>query len=102
MKKYNKLVRDKIPEIISAKGKVAFTHIADGGEYFDKLKDKLREEVDEFISEPSCEELADVLEVVEAIAYHKGYDRKEIERVKVRKRNGRGGFRERIILERVG
>jgi predicted house-cleaning noncanonical NTP pyrophosphatase (MazG superfamily) len=61
--KYNKVVRDKIPEIIEADNCNLKTHIANEEEYWEKLKEKLNEEVQEFIKEDTKEELADILEV---------------------------------------
>ncbi|MBT7706701.1 nucleoside triphosphate pyrophosphohydrolase [archaeon] len=61
---YNKLVRDKIPEIIAGNGDTAATHIATDEEYRGKLREKLQEEVNEFLEELDNGELADILEVV--------------------------------------
>ena len=97
--KHDKLVRDKIPEIIRQKGDVPITHIADNEEYLEKLKKKLREEVDEFLEEISKEELADILEVIYAICDFMNVDREELESLRKKKAEERGGFRERIILD---
>ncbi len=101
MTEYNKLVRDKIPEIAKSKGQKAVIHTAGDKEYRRQLLAKLQEEVQEFSQEPSLEELADVLEVINAIIDFQGYDRDRLERVRQKKHTERGGFRERIILERV-
>lgn len=97
--KYNKLVRDKIPEIIKQKGGTPITHIADDSEYWQKLKQKLREEVAEFIEAESAEELADVLEVLEAVSEHKKFDPSEITGIKNKKAKERGKFKNKIILD---
>lgn len=97
--KYNKLVRDKIPEIIRKKGEIPVMHIADDGEYQRKLKEKLKEEVDEYIKNPEEHELADILEVIYAICDSKKIDRKTLELVRKKKAEERGGFKERIILD---
>lgn len=97
--KYNKLVRDKIPEIIKQKGDVPITHIADDEEYRKKLKEKLKEEVDEFLKENSKEELADILEVVCAICDFMNVDKEELESLRKKKAEERGGFKDRIILD---
>jgi len=101
MVKYNKLVRDKIPEIIKEKGKVSQTHIANDKEYWEKLKEKLTEETNEFFKENNEEELADILEVIEAICKFKRYNKKKIEEIKKEKANKRGGFDKKIILDEV-
>jgi predicted house-cleaning noncanonical NTP pyrophosphatase (MazG superfamily) len=72
--RYNKLVRDKIPEIIKEKGGVSVTHVADEAEYWQKLKEKLQEEVSEFLKDENVEELAGVVEVIEAIVAFKQFD----------------------------
>jgi predicted house-cleaning noncanonical NTP pyrophosphatase (MazG superfamily) len=97
--KYNKLVRDKIPEIIKKKGGNPITHIADEAEYWEKLKEKLLEEIAEFKEDESPEEFADLLEVVYAIADYKGFNLEEIEKIREKKAEERGGFKDRIILD---
>ena len=97
--KYNKLVRDNIPEIIKAKGETPVTHIADDAEYWQKLKEKLQEEVDEFLKDETIGEIADILEVLDAIGDYKGFDKREVEEVKEKKANERGKFMKRIILD---
>ena len=99
----NKLVRDKIPEIIESQGKIATTKIAKNEEeYYKYLKNKLLEEVNEFIeateSKHIIEELADVLEVLDAIYDFNKIDKKIIQEVKTKKFNERGGFKKKIIL----
>lgn len=97
--KYNKLVRDNIPEIIRAKGETPTTHIADDAEYWQKLKEKLQEEVDEFLKDESMGEIADILEVLDAMYDVKGFDKREVEEVKEKKASERGKFAQRIILD---
>ncbi len=97
--KYDKLVRDNIPEYIRNKGGTPVYHIASEREYWKKLKEKLSEEVQEFQTDESIEELADLFEVLDAIAEYKGFDRNAIEKVKNEKAEERGRFRDRIILE---
>ncbi|MFA6447134.1 MAG: nucleoside triphosphate pyrophosphohydrolase [Patescibacteria group bacterium] len=96
---YNKLVRDKIPDIILARGVMPKTHIADETEYWQKLKEKLTEEVDEFKSDESIAEIADIMEVINTICEHKGFDKAQIETLRAEKAKNRGGFKDRIILE---
>jgi predicted house-cleaning noncanonical NTP pyrophosphatase (MazG superfamily) len=99
MAKYDKLVRDRIPEIIRKKGTEPKTHIAGDDEYWRKLKDKLGEEVKEFLASESAEEIADILEVLEAICERKGYRMDEVMRLKSVKVVQRGAFKDKIILE---
>lgn len=94
-----KLVRDRIPEIIRANGEEPISYRADPGEYRRRLREKLVEEVDEFLAaDDSLEELADVLEVVYAIAADLGTDEALLDRIREDKANKRGRFAERIVL----
>ncbi|MFP4514738.1 MAG: phosphoribosyl-ATP pyrophosphohydrolase [Parcubacteria group bacterium] len=98
--KYDKLVRDKIPQIIKDKGSIPLTHIADDSEYWVKLKAKLQEEVNEVLEDSNIdEELADVLEVIHAMLAFRGIKFEELEQIMLKKREKRGGFKNKIILE---
>ena len=101
MKVYNKLVRDKIPEIIEADGKVCRTHILSNEEYIAALEVKLNEEVAEYQSDKNLEEMADVLEVLQAICIARGYSLEELEALRAKKASKRGGFADKIFLEYV-
>jgi len=94
-----KLVRDRIPEIIRKSGKTPVTHVASDDEYWQKLKEKLQEEVSEFFEDSNKEELADIREVLKAICEFKGFDDKEMEALRKKKATERGGFKDRIILD---
>ncbi len=99
MTRYDKLVRDKIPEIVRARGGQPKTHIAGQAEYWLKLKAKLGEEVAEFAASEAIEELADIWEVIDAIIEHKKFTTAEVAAAKAQKLAERGGFKRRIILE---
>lgn len=99
--KYDKLVRDKIPEIIKQKGEIPTTHVADDEEYWQKLKEKLKEEVDEFLKTGSEEELADILELIYAICDFKKIDKQTLELLRKKKAEKRGGFKDKIILDEI-
>jgi predicted house-cleaning noncanonical NTP pyrophosphatase (MazG superfamily) len=99
MTKYNKLVRDAIPDIVKSKGENCSFHVADDEEYEEKLFEKLGEEVAEVQKDRNAEEIADLLEVIDAVIDYKKIDRIEVERVKKEKFEKRGGFSKRIILD---
>ena len=101
MKIYNKLVRDKIPELIESDGKKCVTHILSEKEYIAALETKLDEEIAEHRTDKNLEEMADVLEVLRAICIARGYTLEELEQLRAKKAAERGGFEERIFLEYV-
>lgn len=98
---YNKLVRDKIPQIIREQGKTCTIRVLDEMEYICLLEKKLQEELDEYLESRSTEELADLLEVMMAVAKVSGNDWEVIEQLRVQKRQARGGFDDRIALLEV-
>lgn len=99
---YNKLVRDLIPQVIKSKGKVCRTRILDEEEYKRELIIKLKEESNEYFSaqntEESLEELADILEVIRALAAVHGATWEQIEALREKKAESRGGFQDRVYL----
>lgn len=98
---YTKLVRDKIPDIIESEGKGTITTILEKDEYYKALVTKLHEEVQEFTESDSIEEIADILEVINAILAAKGVTNEQISMIQERKRTERGGFEKRIMLLEV-
>jgi len=98
---YNKLVRDKIPEIIHASGKSCEVEILSDEAYVKKLEEKLCEELSEYQKDQNIEELADLLEVLFALVKAKGYSLEELDHVRVEKQKSRGGFEEKILLKSV-
>ena len=99
--KYNKLIRNKIPEIIKSSGKNSITHIASDKEYWKSLKEKLKEEVIEFEKDSNEEEFSDILEVLEAIKEFKNFNQDNIKHIKEKKALEKGKFKEKIILDEV-
>ena len=97
MTHYNKLVRDKIPEILDSKGIGYEKRIANEEEYKTELIKKLLEEAQEFSEDSSSEELADVIEVVLNLKTLPCYQ--DVEEVRENKKTERGGFEKRIILK---
>lgn len=95
---YNKLVRDKIPEIIAQQGESANIRVLSDKEYTAALEQKLDEETREFHKERNLEELADILEVVYALADDLGCTKEDLLQVYNQKHEKRGGFQSRIFL----
>ena len=101
MKVYNKLVRDKIPEIILKSSRKPITSVLDKDNYKKELDKKLQEELQEYLKDDNVEELADLVEVVYAILDFKNVTIQKFERIRNEKVSQRGAFKDRIFLERV-
>ena len=102
MKIFNKLVRDKIPEKIEENGEVCKIKILSDEDYKIELNKKLQEEINEYFqadNENKLEELADVQEVLNAIVLANGYSQEDLENVRMKKFQKRGGFEKKIFLE---
>ena len=97
----SKLVRDKIPQIIEESGKTPQTHIADPEEYYTALQQKLKEEIEEYSVNDDVEELADILEVIRAIANAKQLNWNDLEKIRTDKAQKNGSFHKRIILDDI-
>ena len=101
MKKYNKLVRDKIPEIIEADGKKCEIEIASKQEHYNLLKQKLIEETEEFLEDENLDKLADIMEVLFALAENLGYKEVELVNERQKKKESYGAFKEKVVLRKV-
>ena len=99
--KYNKLVRDRIPEIIESNGKKCVYSTLSDEEYLAMLDAKLNEELVEYQESKSMEELADLLEVIRAVAAARGSSIEEVEAIRRDKADKRGGFEKKILLSEV-
>jgi predicted house-cleaning noncanonical NTP pyrophosphatase (MazG superfamily) len=93
-----KLVRDRIPDIIRASGRTPRTRVADPSEHAGLLRAKLSEEVAEYMASGDPSELADILEVVHALAALDGLTPAALERLRAEKATERGGFTQRHVL----
>ena len=98
---YYKLIRDKIPEIIEAQGKICVTEILSDAQYLKMVDAKLDEELAEYHKDQNIEELADLLEVIYAAAAARGCTKEQLERVRAEKERKRGAFRKKILLREV-
>jgi predicted house-cleaning noncanonical NTP pyrophosphatase (MazG superfamily) len=105
MPTYNKLIRDKIPQIIDTEGKSYTLRTLSNEEYVVELKTKLGEELKEYLSTDddtnAVEELADLLELVQTLATVHGASPQELEEVRRKKADKRGGFQEKLFLVEV-
>lgn len=98
---YNKLVRDRIPQIIEEAGKRCETEVLSNERYLEMLDKKLDEEFAEYQTEKKIEELADLLEVVYAVAEARGCPVAELEQIRTEKKEKRGAFDKKIFLIKV-
>ena len=101
IKRYNKLVRDRIPEIIESSGRTCVTEILSDEDYLKMLDAKLDEELAEYHADQNIEELADIMEVIRACAVARGYTLEQLEQVRAEKVAERGGFTKKILLKKV-
>ncbi len=105
MPTYNKLVRDRIPHIINDSGKKPITKILNQEEYITELRKKSEEELQEYLSaktnEESLEELADLLEIIYALAKVHDSSIEEVENIRIEKAAKRGGFSDKVYLIEV-
>jgi len=97
-KQYNKLIRDRIPEVLDAAGKEYKLRKLKDKEFLDYLNKKLTEEYNEYLESGQVEELADIIEVICAIAEHKKVSVKELEKIRLDKSKKRGTFEKRLLL----
>ena len=95
---YNKAIRDKIPEIIQKDGHSCNLKTLSNEEFLEHLEKKLLEEVTEYQNDKNPEELADILEVIYRIAQLKGVSKEELEKIRIKKSEERGGFDKNLFL----
>ena len=95
---YNKAIRDKIPEIIRESGKKCNIQTLSDEKFIIEIEKKLSEEVTEYQNDKNPEELADILEVIYAIAQLKGISKDELEKIRVKKLEDKGGFTKNLFL----
>ena len=98
---YNKLIRDNNVKIMEDKGCKVTYEILDDKRYGEELDKKLKEEVEEYLADYSVEEMADVMEVIYALLEYRGTSMEEVEQVRIKKRNRKGAFKNKIFLKDV-
>lgn len=99
--KYDKAIRDRIPEVIQADGKECFVEQVSAEEFLRRLITKLGEEAAECQATPGLEELADIVEVVRAVVGYLGHTWADLEQVRLVKVGERGAFEKRLVLKGV-
>ena len=98
MTKFNKAIRDKIPEIIQKDGHTCNIQTLSDEKFIIEIEKKLSEEVTEYQNDKNPEELADILEVIYAIAQLKGISKEELEKIRIKKLQDKGGFEKNLFL----
>lgn len=101
MKVYDKLVRDRIPEIIESSGNKCEIEVVSDEVSLEYLYKKLNEEVSELLEDKNLDEIADVMEVLFAIGSKYGYSQEDILNRRNEKRDSRGGFEDNLILKKT-
>ena len=101
MQTYHKLVRDRIPEIIEIDGKKCDCETLSDEDYISLLDQKLNEELAEYQESKSLEELADLLEVMQAVVKARGWTMEQLESLRAEKAAKRGGFEKKLLLKEV-
>jgi len=96
--KYNKAIRDKIPEIIAESGKKCNLKQLDDESFLAELEKKLSEEVNEYTESKDVEELADLLEVIYRISELRGVNSDELDKIRKEKAKERGKFDSNLFL----
>lgn len=99
--KYNKLVRDRVPELIEESGRKQVSRTLNEDEYEQALMDKIVEEIEEYRVSNNEEEIADIYEVLDCLVKLKDYEPMHIDYLRLIKREARGSFQKRILLEEV-
>ena len=98
---YNKLIKENIVKIMEDKGCKVTYEILDDERYGEELDKKLKEEVNEYLSDYSVEEMADIMEVIYAILEYRGMSMEEVEKARIKKRDRKGAFKNKVFLKEV-
>lgn len=102
-REYKKLVRDRVPELIEKTNKTCVVRILEEDEFVQCLKDKLYEEIEEYLesenNQEATEELADLIEVIYALAKTHGISQERLEQIRLNKLKPRGAFEKKVYLE---
>lgn len=98
---YNKLVRDRIPDIIQSEGNGCTVELLKDDLFLEMLDKKLDEELAEYHKDQTLEELADLWEVIRTVVVARGYTLEDLEQVRAEKEAKKGGFKHRILLQQV-